>query len=277
MKLLFRLLGCLLLAGAMAAACNSQPAPPPTIPAEASPTLLQIGATSSASSIVPLIEAEYAQQNPGSQLQFVLANSSTLYDDLDNGLLDVILVHHIPEGNGRYYNPVALDGLVIITHPDNPVQSLTSAEVQAIFNGRITNWQAVGGANESIVLLSREQGAGLRTLLRQRIMAEQRISPNALLQTGNDAMLTAVADNPAAIGYSSMSSASQTATVQMLQLDGRSATPTTTAAQNYPLTTPLYFVAASEAEPAGELRAFLAWLQSDVGQAQLGSVYGRVQ
>ena len=277
MKLLFRLLGCLLLAGATASACNSQPAPPPTIPAEASPTLLQIGATSSASSIVPLIEAEYAQQNPGSQLQFVLANSSTLYDDLDNGLLDVILVHHIPEGNDRYFSPVALDGLVIIAHKDNPVNTLTSAEVQAIFNGRITNWQAVGGANESIVLLSREQGAGLRTLLRQRIMAEQRISPNALLQTGNDAMLTAVADNPAAIGYSSMSSASQTATVQMLQLDGRSATPTTTAAQNYPLTTPLYFVAASEGEPTGELRGFLAWLQSDVGQAQIGSVYGRVR
>jgi ABC-type phosphate transport system substrate-binding protein len=108
-------------------------------------------------------------------------------------------------------------------------------------------------------------------------MAEQRISPNALLQTGNEAMLTAVAHNPAAIGYSSLSSASQTPTVKMLAVDGRSATTFTTADQTYPLTTPLYFLAATEAEPTGELRAFLAWLQSDKGQVVVGEIYGRIR
>jgi len=257
-------------------ACNNQPAPPPTLPAETSPTLLQIGVTSGADAIVPLIETVYAQENSQVELQFVPANSTALVDDLANGLLDAVLLHHIPEGNQRYFNPIALDGLVIIVHPNNPVQTLTSAEVQAIFNGRLTNWQSVGGADQEIVLLSREQGSGLRTLLRQQIMAEQRISPNALLQTGNEAILTAVANNPAAIGYSSMSSASQ-APVKMLQLDGRSATPLTTAEQTYPLTTPLYFLAATESEPTGELRAFLSWLQSDAGQAVIEDVYGRVR
>lgn len=267
----------LLLSLATAVACNSQPAPPPTLPTDASPALLQFGVTSGASPIAALATEVYAQHTSEVQLQFVVANSTTLYNDLANGLLDAILVHHIPENNGRYFNPVALDGLVIITHPDNPVQALTSAEVQAIFSGRLTNWQAVGGVDQPIVLLSREPGSGLRTLLRQRLMAEQRISPNALLQSGNEIMLTAVADNPAAISYSSMSSASQTPTVQMVQLDGRAATTLTTADQTYPLTTPLYFVAATEAEPIGELRAFLAWLQSAEGQAQLGLVYGRIR
>jgi len=265
-----------LLALLAAAACNSQPAPPPTLPADASPTLLQIGVASSASAIVPLVEGVYAQENPQVELQFVVANSMALADDLTNGLLDAVLLHQVPEDNQRYFNPVALDGLVLIVHPDNPVPGLTSAEVQAIFNGRITNWQSVGGVDQEIVLLSREQGSGLRTLLRQQIMAEQRISPNALLQTGNEAMLAAVANNPAAIGYSSMSSASQS-TVKMLPLDGRSATPASTADQTYPLTTPLYFLAATESEPAGELRAFLAWLQSDAGQGVIGDVYGRVR
>lgn len=259
------------------AACNNQPAPPPTLPANTSPALLQIGVASSASAIIPLVETVYAQENPQVELQFVLANSTALVNDLANGLLDAVLLHHIPEGNTRYFNPVALDGLVIVTHPDNPVQTLTRAEVQAIFNGRLTNWQSVGGADQEIMLLSREQGSGLRTLLRQQIMAEQRISPNALLQTGNEAMLTAVANNPTAIGYSSMSSTSQSTTVKMLQIDGRSATPLTTAEQTYPLTTPLYFLAATESEPTGELRAFLAWLQAEVGQAVVGEVYGRVR
>jgi phosphate transport system substrate-binding protein len=258
------------------AACNNTPAPPPTLPASRSPTLLQIGVTSSAGAIIPLVETVYAQEYPQVELQFVVANSTALVDDLANNLLDAVLLHYIPEGNNRYFNPVALDGLVIIVHPDNPVQGLTSAEVQAIFNGRLTNWQSVGGANQEIGLLSREQGSELRTLLRQQIMAEQRISPNARLQTGNEAMLTAVADNPAAIGYSSMSSAGQSA-VKMLPIDGRSATPGTTAGQTYPLTTPLYFLAATENEPTGELRAFLAWLQSEAGQEVIEGVYGRVR
>lgn len=266
-----------LLIGVTAVACNNQPAPPPTLPADTSATLLQIGVTSGASTIIPLIESVYAQENPQAELQFVIANSTTLTDDLANGLLDAVLLHHIPEGNMRYFNPVALDGLVIITHPDNPVQTLTGAEVQAIFNGRLTNWQSVGGPNQEIVLLSREQGSGLRTLLRQQIMAEQRLSPNALLQTGNEAMLTAVTNNPAAIGYSSLSSASQTPTVKMLSVDGRSATTLTTADQTYPLTTPLYFLAATEAEPSGELRTFLAWLQSDAGQGVIEGIYGRIR
>lgn len=266
-----------LLMSGTTAACNSQPAPPPTLPADPTPTLLQIGVTSSASAIIPLVETAYAEVYPQVELQFVVANSTALVDDLDNGLLDAILLHHIPESNQRYYNPVAVDGLVLIVHPDNPVQGLTSAEVQAILNGRLTNWQSVGGIDQEIALLSREQGSGLRTLLRQQIMAEQRISPNALLQTGNEAMLTAVTNSPSAIGYSSLSSASQTATVKMLAIDGRSATPTTTAEQTYPLTTPLYFLAATESEPSGELRAFLAWLQSAAGQAVIEDVYGRVR
>lgn len=265
------------LVGAALVACNSQPAPPPTLPADASPTLLQIGVASSANAIIPLVATVYAQENPEVELQFVVTNSTALVDDLNNGLLDAVLLHHLPEDNSRYFNPVALDGLVLIVHPDNPIQGLTSAEVQAIFNGRLTNWQSMGGPDQEIVLLSREQGSGLRTLLRQQIMAEQRISPNALLQTGDEAMLTAVANNPAAIGFSSMSSASQATAIKMLLLDGRSATPLTAADQTYPLTTPLYFLATTEGEPTGELRAFLAWLQSDAGQGVIGDVYGRVQ
>ena len=272
MKRLLWLLGLLALA-----ACQTRPAPPPTRPANSGLTLLQIGVTSSATAVVPLLQAAYGQQNPQVELQFVVANSTALYDDLSSGLLDAVLLHHIPQGNGRYFNPIALDGVVFMVHPDNPVQTLSSAEIQAIFNGRITNWQTVGGANEEIELLSREQGSGLRALLRQQIMAEQRITPNALLQVGDEAMHTAVANNPAALGYSSLSSASQTSSVKIISLDGRWPTLQTTADQTYALTTPLYFIAATEAEPVGELRALLAWLQSEEGQGAIGEVYGRIR
>jgi hypothetical protein len=275
MKQLFYLTG-LLLALLAAVSCTTSPAPPPPLPNKPTPALLKIGVTSGAAAILPLIDEAYAQTDQVS-IQFVVANNAALFADLDSNVLDAILVYHIPPQNGRYFNPVALDSLVIITHPDNSVTNLTSAEVQAIFNGRLTNWQAVGGAEMPIMLLNREPEAGLRTLLRQQIMAEQPISPNALLNTGDAAMGAAVANNPAAIGYSSMSGVASNRSVKILTVNGRSATPLTTATQEYPFTTPLYFVAASEQEPTGELRNFLAWLQSDAGQAVVGQIYGRIR
>ncbi len=266
----------LITVGFTAVSCTPSPAPPPALPTESSPTLLKIGVSSSAAAILPLINEAYSQTAPVA-IQFIVANNASLFADLDNNFLDAILVHHIPPQNGRYFNPVALDGLVIITHPSNRVNNLTTAEVQAIFSGSITNWQAVGGLDMPITLFSREPEAGIHTLLRQQMMAGQPISPNALLQTGDEAMRTVVASNPAAIGSSSMSGVSQNGAVKMLTIDDRSASPTTTASQTYPFTTPLYFVSAQAQEPTGELRHFLAWLQSDTGQAVIGQIYGKVR
>jgi phosphate transport system substrate-binding protein len=171
-------------------------------------------------------------------------------------------------------NPVALDGLVIVVHPNNPVQDLSLAEVQALFNGRITNWSALGGPDQPVNLVSREPGAGTRAILQQRVLAEQRISINALIQPDDSSLLAAVAADPLAVGYSMMGTA-VIGEVKLLSIDGIVPTPATTADQSYPLTAPLYFL--SPTEPQGELRAFLAWLQSDVGQGVIGVGYGRVR
>jgi ABC-type phosphate transport system substrate-binding protein len=105
-------------------------------------------------------------------------------------------------------------------------------------------------------------------------MAEQRISINALIQPDDGALLDAVAAEPQAIGYSMMASATAT-DLNLLSIEGIAPTTSETASQTYPLTVPLYFVAL--AEPEGELRAFLAWLQSGNGQMVLGEKYGRVR
>ncbi|MBK9613745.1 MAG: substrate-binding domain-containing protein [Dehalococcoidia bacterium] len=83
---------------------------------------------------------------------------------------------------------------------DNPVESLSRAESQAVFNGRIPNWSSLAGSDQPITLLSRERGSGARTLFEQRVLAEQRLSINALLLSGNTALLEAVAATPEPVG-----------------------------------------------------------------------------
>jgi len=58
---------------------------------------------------------------------------------------------------------LARDGIAIIVHPSNPVTSLTKQQVIDIFSGNITNWSQVGGQNQSIDVVAREEGSGTRT------------------------------------------------------------------------------------------------------------------
>ena len=230
--------------------------------------------TGSAANIIDLID-------PPTNTQFTVANSETLIGDLENGRFHTILIHNIPSNLPNWFNPVALDGLVIVVHPDVPVNALSRAEVQGVFNGRIQNWQALdraafGGPDLPITLISREDGAGTRSLFASQIMAEQRININAQVQASDAALLAAVANTPGAIGYSMMGSSADEG-VKLLSIDGTFPTTATTANQTYPLTTPLYFVTSETVEPEGDLRALLAWLQSDVGQEGVGGEYGRVR
>lgn len=50
--------------------------------------------------------------------------------------------------------PVCFDGVVFYTHRDLPIDGLSVDQLQAIFTGKVTNWQEVGGPNLPIVPIS---------------------------------------------------------------------------------------------------------------------------
>ncbi|MFQ6546624.1 substrate-binding domain-containing protein [Aestuariibius sp. 2305UL40-4] len=60
---------------------------------------------------------------------------------------------------------LGVDGIVLITHPDNPVRNLSSDEVARIFSGEITNWLELGGGNYPITVNSFGEGSGDRAVL----------------------------------------------------------------------------------------------------------------
>lgn len=51
------------------------------------------------------------------------------------------------------------EGFTLVVHQDNPVNTLTSAEIKNIFDGKQTNWNQVGGENEPIHLLTLDEMA----------------------------------------------------------------------------------------------------------------------
>lgn len=255
--------------------CTSQPAPPPNLPPTATATTLRIGVGSSAVGLAELVTEAYGEERPFIQLQFIPANSDALWQGLADGTLDAALLHHIPAQNERWFNPIAMDGLALVVHPDNPVRELTLVQAQGLFSGQITNWQEVGGEDKPVTLISREQGSGARILLSQQVLGELRLALAAQIVTDQAGLLAAVAADETAVGYAMMGSVDDS--VVMVSINGRLPTPNETGTQNYPLTAPLYLVAATSNEPQGELRALLAWLQSPAGQAVIAQKYGRVR
>ncbi len=100
-------------------------------------------------------------------------------------------------------NIVAIDSLVVITHPENPIESLTLNELQAIYSGDVTDWADVGGQAGPINVMTRPDGSGTRSVFESRIFGDDtpRVAPQAQITGSNNDMATAVNADEGAIGF----------------------------------------------------------------------------
>ena len=112
------------------------------------------------------------------------------------------------DGAGNMVSPdqeriIAVDSLVVIVHPDNPVTELTTAQLADIYSGRVTNWSEVGGNDGPILMLSRSEGSGTRDVFEERVAgdAELNLVSTAQIVVGNNEMASTVNEDVNAIGY----------------------------------------------------------------------------
>lgn len=108
-------------------------------------------------------------------------------------------------GAGNMISPaqehiIAVDGLVMIVHPSNPLQSLTTQQVRDIYSGKVTNWSQIGGPNLDIEAISRQSGSGTRDVFEDRMLSEE-ISANMTVAGDNNEVAKLVNARDGAIGY----------------------------------------------------------------------------
>jgi len=66
--------------------------------------------------------------------------------------------------------PLAIDALVFIVNPENPVKNLTSDQVRKIYTGEITNWKEVGGVDHAITPYIRNADSGSQEKMETLVM-----------------------------------------------------------------------------------------------------------
>jgi phosphate transport system substrate-binding protein len=103
--------------------------------------------------------------------------------------------------------PIAIDGFGAFTHPDVSIPGLSIEQIQAIYQGKITNWKEVGGPNLRIIPIipSPKTGAGILKILFPPEIGS--ISPKVQVidSFGMTEHLRKVGSTPGAIGIGSSS------------------------------------------------------------------------
>ncbi len=112
---------------------------------------------------------------------------------------------------------LAYDGIAIIVHPDNPVSDLTIEQIDQLYTGEITNWKDVGGNDAQVVLIGREAASGTRDGFESITGTKEKCQYRQELTSTGD-VITAVSQNPDAIGYASLASIKDS--VKALNVDG---------------------------------------------------------
>ncbi len=61
------------------------------------------------------------------------------------------------------YTPIGKEAFVFFVNSQNPVNDLTTEQLQAIYSGEITNWKELGGNDETIRPFQRNENSGSQT------------------------------------------------------------------------------------------------------------------
>lgn len=170
--------------------------------------------------------------------------------------------------------PVAIDALVVAVNPENKVPSLTFEQLSGIFQGKITNWKDVGGADGPIVALSRERNSGTHVYFLEHVVrlgnekGPEEYGSDVLMLPTSQGIVDQVASNKNAIGYYGLgylSPKNRAVPVAKKKDEKPVAASFEAAVENtYPIARSLFFYTAGE--PTGAVKTFVEFALSDDGQ-----------
>ena len=186
-------------------AAQTAAAPQTEAPAALSGTVATDGSTSMEKVIGALGEA-FMEANSGVNFTYNPTGSGSGITAVSEGRCDIGLSSRALKdsevASGLVGTVLAYDGIAVIVNPANTVEDLDIETIAKIYTGEITNWSEVGGADAEIVLVGREAGSGTRSGFEELTETVDKCKYRQELTSTGD-VITAVAQNPDAIGYAS--------------------------------------------------------------------------
>lgn len=171
---------------------------------------------------------------------------------------------------------IAYDGIAVVVHADNPVRSMTLAQLRDVFRGDARRWDEVGGEGAPIRVLSRPGYSGTHAFFRDAVLAapgedgRPAFGPRTEVVERNDRLLALVGRDPTAMGYVGLGWIDDALPVHTLAVareagdDAVAPSLATIRADRYPIARPLMFYTAGA--PRGLVADFLRFVFSAEGR-----------
>ena len=137
--------------------------------------------------IMQKVSEAYMAANPNVQIALSGGGSGNGIKALLDGLANIAMSSRDIKGSEKELaakkgiNPVrtavAVDALVPVVNPKNPINELSLDQLKDIYTGKITNWKELGGADANIVVVSRDTSSGTYETWEEMVMKKERSCP----------------------------------------------------------------------------------------------------
>ncbi|MBT2374537.1 substrate-binding domain-containing protein [Pseudomonas fluorescens] len=165
---------------------------------------------------------------------------------------------------------IAIDGLAIILHPHNPLNTLNTEQLAQVFSGEVTTWEALGGIGGKIHLYARDDQSGTYDTFKELVLARRgkSLESSAKRFESSEQLSDAVSRDPQGIGFIGLPYVRQAKAVAIVDGDSQAmlALNSLIATEDYPLSRRLFFYL----PPTGQnpwAKALVDFAQSPKGQA----------
>lgn len=239
----------------------------PVAQAAAAKATITMSGSTSVRPLAKLLAQGYVKANPG-KARFKISGGSTDIgiNDVANGKVTIGNASRDPrpgdDPGGLQFNRIARDGVCIVTNPANRLPDISQEQVQAIFSGRVSDWNEVPGATVSgpIELKVRTPVSGTADSFKQVFMGENlNVSSAADEYTANGLVQSQIASASQrnAIGYVDLRFTQGT---NVVNYRGTACTLANAKSGTYRGLRNFWMV--TKGAPKGATAAFLRWIRS---------------
>ena len=228
--------------------------------------------------VIGALSEQFMADNSGVTVTYDPTGSGAGIEAASNGSADIGLASRAlkdeEKAGGLTETIVALDGIAVIVNADSKVADLTVEQIGKIFTGEITDWSEVGGDAGTISCIGREAGSGTRDGFESITGTKDACKLDQEL-TSTGSVIEAVAGNPNAIGYASLSAVEDKNTVKAVTVGGVACTEETVLDGSYAIQRPFVLVTKTGETLSPAAQAFFDYATSSAA-SQLIKAAGAV-
>ena len=215
--------------------------------------------------VIGALKEQFMLDNTGVTVTYDPTGSGSGIEAASNGSADIGLSSRAlkdeEKANGLEGTVVALDGIAIIGKANSTVTDLSVEQIAKIFTGEITDWSEVGGAAGTISCVGRESGSGTRDGFESITKTKDACKLDQEL-TSTGGVIEAVAGNPNAIGYASLSAVEGQEGITVLTVGGVAPSEATVLDGSYAIQRPFVFATRTDEALSDAAQAFFDFATS---------------